>query len=61
MELWKEDMAMPREEKERIIREYENNIVPSNSFYVRGENSPYTNYLGSPENRRAAGFSIRRT
>jgi hypothetical protein len=60
MELWNESMKMSNEERERRIREHKKNIVPSNSFYVKGKNPPYTNYLGSPENRRAAGIFIRK-
>lgn len=60
MELWREDMKMSAEERERCIKEYEENIVPHNSFYIPEKSPPYTNLLGSPENRRAAGISIRK-
>ena len=57
MELWREDMKMSAEERERRIQEHKKNIVrESGGFYSRGKSPPYTNLLGSPENRRAAGI-----
>lgn len=59
MELWRKDMAMPKKEQDRIREQRRKNIVPCNSFYMRDKACPRENYLGSPENRRAAGLSIR--
>ncbi len=60
MVLWNENMRISKREQERINLVRSKNIVPEHrGFYDRIFAAPRENYLGSPENRRAAGFSIR--
>ncbi|MBQ2835224.1 MAG: hypothetical protein IJE68_00075 [Clostridia bacterium] len=60
MKLWDETMRVPEKEQKLIQELRKKNIVPSyTGFYMREKACPRENYLGSPENRRAAGFSIR--
>ena len=60
MKLFENDMAIPEKEQERIDKEREKNIDPCyTGFYMREKARPRKNYLGSPENRRSAGISIR--
>ncbi len=58
MVLWDETKRVPKQE--RINNKRNNSIVIEHrGFYDRRFAAPRENYLGSPENRRAAGFSIR--
>lgn len=59
MELWNKNMVMSPKERKQIIEQRKRDIVPCNSFYKKDKACPRENYLGSPENRRVAGFSIR--
>ena len=60
MVLWNENMKISKQEQERINIARSQNIVPERrGFYGKRFASPRENYLVSPENRRAAGFSIR--
>ena len=60
MKLWDETKVVPEGEQKRIQEQRKKNIVPSyTGFYMREKACPRENYLGSPENWRAAGYSIR--
>lgn len=62
MKLWSEDEKMTDEERERRIKEHKKNIVgEGGGFYRRGKSPPYIDNIGTPENRRAAGISVRKT
>ena len=60
MVLWDETKRVSKQEQERINDKRNKSIVIEHrGFYDRRFAAPRENYLASPENRRAAGFSIR--
>ena len=59
MALWRENMQIPQDKREREERERrEKRICPVNSLYIRGTGKTYSDYVESPENRRNAGLSL---
>ena len=58
MTLWRENMQIPKKEQERKEAQKRREIIRTNSFYVAGSGKKYSDYIESPENRRAAGISI---
>ena len=50
-------MQIPKKEQERKEAQKRREIIRTNSFYVAGSGKKYSDYIESPENRRAAGIS----
>lgn len=58
MSLWRKNMQIPKEERDRKKAAKRKDIIRTNSFYVARSGKSCSDYIESPENRRAAGISI---